>query len=288
MNRSKHSGMLAIAAAVAIATLLGGCGDDAPGQERQTGTSPELPEPRRGLLPSMTIADPVGWGDQVPTVPAGYTISAIATTPSTSATVLLSSTVARVEPSAIVTMRSNAFHLETVRLPVSRSQATSATYASTPTTSTRPSRGVEPARRVACARWTRRRSTAACHRRRTHVPVRNRAPRPRLAAQRRREREPAAFEQNAIVVIGGGGLHLDARLAAEIDANMIETLVAPERLVGQQLRSDPGEHRILGNCTGQPNAARAGAPVLRRGAPVVQCAGSSHMSSIGASAVGRL
>src|SRR5690606_7223323 len=39
----------------------------------------ELPEPQRGLLPDMAIADPAGWGDQRPTVPQGYTISAIAT-----------------------------------------------------------------------------------------------------------------------------------------------------------------------------------------------------------------
>ncbi|MDP2022627.1 MAG: sorbosone dehydrogenase family protein [Hydrogenophaga sp.] len=42
-------------------------------------SSPELPPPQRGLLPSMRIAEPAGWGDRRPTVPPGWTIQAIAT-----------------------------------------------------------------------------------------------------------------------------------------------------------------------------------------------------------------
>ncbi|MBC7938932.1 MAG: sorbosone dehydrogenase family protein, partial [Chitinophagaceae bacterium] len=45
----------------------------------QHGANPDLPPPQRGLLPSMRIAEPVGWGDQRPQVPKGWTISAIAT-----------------------------------------------------------------------------------------------------------------------------------------------------------------------------------------------------------------
>jgi glucose/arabinose dehydrogenase len=45
----------------------------------QTGPRPELPDARETLVPSMHIARPVGWGDAVPTVPAGYTVSALAT-----------------------------------------------------------------------------------------------------------------------------------------------------------------------------------------------------------------
>jgi glucose/arabinose dehydrogenase len=41
--------------------------------------SPDLPPPQRGLLPSMRIAEPAGWGSRVPTVPQGWTIKAIAT-----------------------------------------------------------------------------------------------------------------------------------------------------------------------------------------------------------------
>ena len=45
----------------------------------QTGPSPELPEIRGTLIPTMNIATPTGWGDQVPTVPDGFTITALAT-----------------------------------------------------------------------------------------------------------------------------------------------------------------------------------------------------------------
>ncbi|RZL04663.1 MAG: sorbosone dehydrogenase family protein, partial [Rubrivivax sp.] len=45
----------------------------------QHGANPELPAPERGLLPDMRIAEPAGWGDRRPTVPQGWTISAIAT-----------------------------------------------------------------------------------------------------------------------------------------------------------------------------------------------------------------
>jgi glucose/arabinose dehydrogenase len=43
------------------------------------GDDPPLPEPRRGLLPSMKIAEPALWGDRRPLVPQGYRITAIAT-----------------------------------------------------------------------------------------------------------------------------------------------------------------------------------------------------------------
>lgn len=45
----------------------------------QYGANPDLGQPQRGLLPSMTIADPAPWGDGRPTVPQGYTITPIAT-----------------------------------------------------------------------------------------------------------------------------------------------------------------------------------------------------------------
>ncbi|WP_431189337.1 PQQ-dependent sugar dehydrogenase [Achromobacter spanius] len=45
----------------------------------QVGPNPELPKPERGLLPNMVIAEPAPWGDKTPTVPDGYTITAIAT-----------------------------------------------------------------------------------------------------------------------------------------------------------------------------------------------------------------
>jgi glucose/arabinose dehydrogenase len=67
----------ALLAALASCTLLAACGGDPAAP--QYGTRVDLPAPERGLLPAMTIAEPVGWGDQRPTVPQGYTISAIAT-----------------------------------------------------------------------------------------------------------------------------------------------------------------------------------------------------------------
>ena len=63
--------------ALAATFLVAGCGGDS--EPRQFGPNPVLPEPQRGLFPSMTIADPAGWGDRRPTVPAGYTITPIAT-----------------------------------------------------------------------------------------------------------------------------------------------------------------------------------------------------------------
>jgi len=61
-----------------LALALAACSGKAP-ELAQHGATPQLPAPERGLLPDMTIAEPSGWGDQRPTVPAGYRISAIAT-----------------------------------------------------------------------------------------------------------------------------------------------------------------------------------------------------------------
>ena len=63
--------------AIALSLMLGACGEDT-GPE-QTGANPQLPEPHRGLLPTMKIANPAPWGDQRPKVPEGYTITPIAT-----------------------------------------------------------------------------------------------------------------------------------------------------------------------------------------------------------------
>jgi glucose/arabinose dehydrogenase len=72
----KRSNVLALAV---VAALAAGCsGGDAPNLD-QYGANPELPRPERGFLPKMEIAEPTGWGDARPSVPAGYTISAIAT-----------------------------------------------------------------------------------------------------------------------------------------------------------------------------------------------------------------
>ena len=64
---------------IALATsMLAACGGRDP-DPTQYGANPTLPEMERGLLPNMKISKPGGWGSDLPTVPAGYTISAIAT-----------------------------------------------------------------------------------------------------------------------------------------------------------------------------------------------------------------
>ncbi|GGE22232.1 sorbosone dehydrogenase [Polymorphobacter glacialis] len=68
---------VASGATIAIAVLLSACGDDP--TPPTYGTTPELPAPQRGLLPSMKIAAKTGWGNDRPTVPDGYAITAIAT-----------------------------------------------------------------------------------------------------------------------------------------------------------------------------------------------------------------
>jgi glucose/arabinose dehydrogenase len=61
-----------------ISVLLSACGGE--GDNTQSlGAEPKLPDPQRGLLPSMTIAEPAQWGDQTPTVPENFTVTAIAT-----------------------------------------------------------------------------------------------------------------------------------------------------------------------------------------------------------------
>ncbi len=62
---------------VACAALLSACGDEP--EPLQYGANPDLPEPRRGLLPDMKISLPAAWGDDLPTVPPGFKIAAIAT-----------------------------------------------------------------------------------------------------------------------------------------------------------------------------------------------------------------
>ena len=69
---------LNLCAAITLSTLLVACSSNDP-DPAQYGASPTLPEQQRGLLPRMTIAKPALWGEQVPSVPQGYKIAAIAT-----------------------------------------------------------------------------------------------------------------------------------------------------------------------------------------------------------------
>jgi len=68
---------LSLTVALSLATALAGCSREAP--PLQYGADPELPEPRRGLMPDMVIASPAGWGDRLPVVPEGFEVRAIAT-----------------------------------------------------------------------------------------------------------------------------------------------------------------------------------------------------------------
>ena len=63
---------------LSAALLLAACGEKGASTQAR-GPDPKLPEPERGLLPSMKIAEPAEWGDRKPVVPKGFTITAIAT-----------------------------------------------------------------------------------------------------------------------------------------------------------------------------------------------------------------
>lgn len=62
----------------ALALTLAACGRGDPGLT-QTGPNPEIPAINETLVPPMKIAQPIGWGDAVPTVPEGFTVTALAT-----------------------------------------------------------------------------------------------------------------------------------------------------------------------------------------------------------------
>lgn len=68
---------LHLSVAIAAVLLLSGCGGNE-ADPVEYGTAPQLPEPHRGLLPAMNIADPANWGDERPVVPEGYSVTAIA------------------------------------------------------------------------------------------------------------------------------------------------------------------------------------------------------------------
>ncbi len=69
----RHSTLFIV---VSTAVVLAACGNE--GGPLQSGPNPQLPEPSRGWLPDMVIAEPAEWGERTPTVPEGYTVTAIA------------------------------------------------------------------------------------------------------------------------------------------------------------------------------------------------------------------
>ncbi|WP_058834226.1 PQQ-dependent sugar dehydrogenase [Luteimonas abyssi] len=74
-RRSKAT-FLTRALVPALALALAACGS-AP-DETYVGTSPDLPRPQRGLFPTLKVSLPAEWGDELPQVPEGYEITAIA------------------------------------------------------------------------------------------------------------------------------------------------------------------------------------------------------------------
>jgi glucose/arabinose dehydrogenase len=67
---------LAISSALVLA--LAACGDSGPALD-QTGPDPRLPEQNQTLVPPMKIARQTPWNGALPTVPAGFAITALAT-----------------------------------------------------------------------------------------------------------------------------------------------------------------------------------------------------------------
>ena len=78
MNRLMNPSTARVLGVSTLALALAACSQEAP-QLDQYGANPEMPQPDRTLMPDMIIAKPAAWGDRLPTVPQGYTISAIAT-----------------------------------------------------------------------------------------------------------------------------------------------------------------------------------------------------------------
>jgi glucose/arabinose dehydrogenase len=74
----KRRNKLSTLGLIGLTLLLAAC-DNKSGGPLAYGGDPKLPEPHRGMLPSMKIAEPALWGDQKPTVPDGFSITAIAT-----------------------------------------------------------------------------------------------------------------------------------------------------------------------------------------------------------------
>ncbi|RZJ25119.1 MAG: sorbosone dehydrogenase family protein, partial [Brevundimonas sp.] len=64
--------------ALTVMVAVSACGRPAENLD-QTGPAPTLPEQNETLIPPMKIAKPTGWNGELPTVPAGFTITALAT-----------------------------------------------------------------------------------------------------------------------------------------------------------------------------------------------------------------
>ncbi len=61
-----------------LTLVVAACGADSDPSLDQTGARPDLPEQRDALIPAMEISPPESWNGELPTVPDGYTVTAIA------------------------------------------------------------------------------------------------------------------------------------------------------------------------------------------------------------------
>ena len=64
--------------ALPLTIALAACQESSDPDLNQTGARPDLPEQNDALVPAMEIPTPEDWGDDLPTVPEGYTVTAIA------------------------------------------------------------------------------------------------------------------------------------------------------------------------------------------------------------------
>ncbi len=62
----------------ALSLAVTACSVDSDPDLNETGPRPDLPEVSESLVPSMNIATPAQWGDELPSVPDGFTISVVA------------------------------------------------------------------------------------------------------------------------------------------------------------------------------------------------------------------
>ena len=64
--------------ALSLSAVLAACQANSDPDLDQTGDRPELPEQSDALVPAMKIPTPAAWGEELPTVPEGFTVTAIA------------------------------------------------------------------------------------------------------------------------------------------------------------------------------------------------------------------
>ncbi len=71
--------LAALSLAAVLAVSLAGCSKPDAAADRQFGYDPKLPEPVQFLLPPMGFSQPIGWqAGELPSVPAGFTVNAVA------------------------------------------------------------------------------------------------------------------------------------------------------------------------------------------------------------------